>query len=272
MTSRPRVRREDTRKMFIEAGRAILREEGLGTGGETLTLKRVSARVESDFGIRFTNASIIGRIWDSQSEYQTDVLAIIAADDSNSEVEESLDRMSPFIASMDTSSEESRRWSLQELCRVVSEVHIDTLRRSTDWSLWIGIWAITAVGSAPERRKRVDDALRQSYLDVTDQMERIYSSLMDVLGYRVCGGVTVRQFAIAAAALTEGCVLRDRVDAAQMSGISRPSGRHGETQEWTLFGLALHALTEQFFELDPEWGLPDLSTTPSIAADVDFSQ
>ena len=121
MTNRPRVRRDDTRKMFIEAGRAILREEGLGTGGETLTLKRVSDRVESDFGIRFTNASIIGRIWDSQSEYQTDVLAVVAADDSNAEVEESLDRMAPFIASMDTSSDESRIWSLQELCRVVSE-------------------------------------------------------------------------------------------------------------------------------------------------------
>ena len=271
MTDRPRVRREDTRKMFIEAGRAILREEGLGTGGETLTLKRVSARVEADSGIRFTNASIIGRIWDSQSEYQTDVLAVIAADDSNSEVEESLDRMAPFIASMETSSLESRTWSLQELCRVVSEVHIDTLRRSTDWSLWIGIWAITAVGSAPERRRRVDEALRQSYLDVTDQMERIYTSLLGVLGYRVRDGLTVRQFAIAAAALTEGCVLRDRVDAAQMRGIPRPSGRDRETQEWTLFGLALHALTEQFFELDPEWGLADRSATPSLGADADLA-
>ena len=92
MTSqRPWVRREDTRQMFIEAGRAILREEGLGSGGEMLTLKRVRDRVEVDFGVRFTNASIIGRIWDNQSEYQTDVLATIAADDSNTEVEESLD-------------------------------------------------------------------------------------------------------------------------------------------------------------------------------------
>lgn len=138
-------------------------------------------------------------------------------------------------------------------------MHIDTLQRSTNWSLWIGIWAITAVGTAPDRRERVDEALRQSYLDVTEQMESIYSSLLELLGYRVRSGLTVRQFAIAAAALTEGCVLRDRVDAAQMNGIVRSTGRHGEEQVWTLFGIALHALSEQFFELVPEWASPSMA-------------
>ena len=132
-------------------------------------------------------------------------------------------------------------------------VHIDTLRNSTDWSLWIGIWALTAVGTAPERRRRVDEALRQSYLDVTDQMEAIYRSLLDLLGFRPRHGLTIRQFAIAVAALTEGCVLRDRVDGAQMNHIVRPTGRDGEDQEWTLFGIALVALVEQFVELDPAW-------------------
>jgi len=242
--------------MFIAAGRSILREEGLAVGGEALTLKRVSDRVEAEFGIRYTNASIIGRIWDSQSDYQTDVLATVAADDSNSEVEESLDRMASFMANMDTSTDTARQWSIRELCRQVSAVHLDTLRNSTDWSLWIGIWAITAVGTAPARRQRIDEALRQSYLDVTDQMEAIYSSLLDLLGYRPRLGLTVRQFAIASAALTEGCVLRDRVDSEQMNGIVRPTGRDGGDQEWTLFGLALHALAEQFFELDPDWLVP----------------
>ncbi len=242
--------------MFIEAGRAILREGGLGTGGDVLTFKKVCQRVESDFGIRFTNASIIGRIWKNQFEYQTDVLATIAADDSNVEVQATLDLIAPLVASLDTASEEARRWSLQELCRVASAVHMTTLRQSTDWSLWIGIWAVTAVGSAPERRRRVDEALRASYADVTEQMEGIYAALVGMLGYRVRDGVTTRQFAIAAAALAEGCVLRDRVDAVQMSGIRRPTGRDGEEQEWTLLGLAFDALTRQFYELDPEWNHP----------------
>jgi len=43
------------------------------------------------------------------------------------------------------------------------------------------------------------------------------------------------------------------VDGAQMNHIVRPTGRDGEDQEWTLFGIALVALVEQFVELDPEW-------------------
>jgi hypothetical protein len=86
-------------------------------------------------------------------------------------------------------------------------------------------------------------------------MEAIYSSLLEFIRYRVRHGLTVRQFAIAAAALTEGCVLRDRVDSVEMNGIVRPTGRIGEDQEWTLFGLALHGLAEQFFEINVEWEL-----------------
>jgi hypothetical protein len=114
---------------------------------------------------------------------------------------------------------------------------------------------MTAVGPPTERRQRIDGALRQSYEDVTVKMETIYSSLLAFLGFRLRDGLSVRQFAVAAAALTEGCVLRDRVDPTPMQGIVRPTGRSGEDQEWTLFGLALHALAEQFFDLDPEWEL-----------------
>jgi hypothetical protein len=70
--------------------------------------------------------------------------------------------------------------------------------------------------------------------------------------------LTVRQFTIAVAALAEGCVLRDRVDSKHMSGIMRPTGPSGQMQEWTLFGLALEALSGAFFELDPEWSPPDV--------------
>ncbi len=241
--------------MFIEAGVAILREQGLGGGSDVLTLKRARDRVEADHGIRFVNASLIGRIWKDQSDFQTDVLTAIALDDSNDEVEQTLDLVAPLLAGLDVRSAPARRWSLQEMCRTVSAVHLATLQESTDWALWIGVLAMTAVGPPTERRQRIDGALRQSYEDVTVKMETIYSSLLAFLGFRLRDGLSVRQFAVAAAALTEGCVLRDRVDPTPMQGIVRPTGRSGEDQEWTLFGLALHALAEQFFDLDPEWEL-----------------
>ena len=116
--------------------------------------------------------------------------------------------------------------------------------------------AITAVGSPPERRRRVDEALQAPYSDVTEQMEGIYTALLGLLGYRLLPGVTTRQFTIAAAALAEGCVFRDQVDSAQMNGICRPTGHDGEDQEWTLLGIAFDALTKQFYELDPDWVQP----------------
>jgi hypothetical protein len=253
---RPQLSRSDLRALLVETGREILREEGLGAGAELLTFKRVTDRIESDSGVRILNGSISGRVWESLFDYQTDVLVTIAADDSTSEIEETLDELAPILLGADPSSEESRWSTVREVCRVGAAANMAALSRSTDWSLWIGVWAVTSVGSAPARRRRIERALEESYQVVTERMERVYQAAMDIVGYRVRPGLTIRQFTIAVAALTEGCVLRNRVDGDQMSGIMRPTGPGGEEQEWTLFGLALEALAEKFFEADPAWTPP----------------
>ena len=125
------------------------------------------------------------------------------------------------------------------------------LRHSTDLMLWFGIWAMSGVGSAPERRRRIELALEQSYEAVTEHMESIYQAGLDLVGYRVRAGLTLRQFTVAAAAMADGCVLRDRVDSANMNGLMRATGPNGEVQEWTLFGLTLDALVGHFFEARP---------------------
>ena len=59
-------------------------------------------------------------------------------------------------------------------------------------------------------------------------MEKIYQATLSIVGFRVRPDLTIRQFTIAVAALTEGCVLRNRVDTEQMNGILRPTGPEGE--------------------------------------------
>ena len=253
---RPQLSREDIRTLLVATGREILREEGLGAGAELLTFKRVTERIELQKGIHIGNGSIIGRVWDSVFDYQTAVLVTIAADDSTSEIEETLDELTPILLGADPSSEESRWSTVREVCRVGAPAHIAALSRSTDYSLWIGVWAVTSVGSAPVRRRRIECALQESYEGVTERMASVYEAAMDIVGYRVHDGLTIREFAIAVAALTEGCVLRNRVDAKQMNGIMRPTGPGGDQQEWTLFGLATEALAEKFFEPDPAWTPP----------------
>ena len=76
---------------MVDAGRAIVDEEGIETSSNNLTFKRVFERVERDTGRHLTNASIIKRIWDNQSDYQADVLVAIAQDEGRPEIEGTLD-------------------------------------------------------------------------------------------------------------------------------------------------------------------------------------
>ncbi len=56
-------------------------------------------------------------------------------------------------------------------------------------------------------------------LGTTDRMAAAYEIMNALVGFRPRPGLTVRQYAIAVAALAEGCVLRNRVDAEQMNCI-----------------------------------------------------
>ena len=77
----PRRSRKELRRLLVEAGTELLLEEGLGTGAEHLTFKRVFERLESTTGVRVTNASVIGRIWDSQDDFQTGIAQTFRTED-----------------------------------------------------------------------------------------------------------------------------------------------------------------------------------------------
>ncbi len=234
-----------------------------------LTLKRAHEWVEAEAGIHVTNASILGRVWDNQVEYTTEVLVTIAADYSSTEIEDTLKAVAPILADVDGSSEESRRSALRELCRVGSATQIEALRRSQEFSQWIAVWALTTLGTETEGRSRIESALRQSYLSVTEHLDGIYQMVLDLLGYRLRRGLSMRQFTISAEALTEGILLRERVNAEHFDGIKRRTGADDAEQEWTLLGVTVDALAEAFFELDPDWVSPIAHATPASSGLAD---
>ena len=90
----------------------------------------------------------------------------------------------------------------------------------------------------------------RSYETINQQGLEAFGGLLTSLGYRPREPLTVAQFLNAAGALGEGCSLRDRVDT-NMLGIVRPTGGQGEDQVWTIHGIGLHALVNEFFEPDP---------------------
>ncbi len=119
--------------------------------------------------------------------------------------------------------------------------------------MWVGVWSVAAGAEPPEYRKRIEAALVSGYNSFNGRIEEVYAALMAFLGFRLRERFTLRQFAVAADSLGQGCGLRDRIDDSHKELILRATGPGGAEQEWTLFGIAFEALVSRFFEIDPEW-------------------
>jgi hypothetical protein len=247
--------RDELRELLVSTGVQLLIEEGLGTGAGHLTFKRVFEWLEQNTGVRVTNASVIGRIWENQSEYQTDVLVAIASSDGTEMLEAAFQTLRPTLARFDRSTLEGRWGAISELARVGGSAHVRVLAGSTRWQRWVGVWALVMAGADPESEAAgpVADALRHGYETVTRRFEMAYARMLSSFGFRVRPALTLRQLTVATGALAEGCALRYGVDPTSTRDIMRPTGPNGELQEWTLFSVGVEALFRAFLEIDPDW-------------------
>src|SRR5580704_3939918 len=153
---RPRFSREGLRELLVETGGSILREDGLGTGAETVTFKKVFDRVEEETGIRLTNASVIRRVWRNQSEFQADVLVAIALKENSDEIDLNVDAVVPVLSNVDFTSPESARkrcvnsagWGVPPVCRRSASQQIGHRGSAC------GGWSIPVIRSRTTRRLR----------------------------------------------------------------------------------------------------------------------
>ena len=248
--------RSEIRALMMEAGQAILVEQGLGVGAQDLTFKRVFDRVAATHGIRLTNASVIRRAWENQAEFQDDVLLSVAvAGDAGDESAVAAGALLPLLASADLTSLEGRRAAMTEVCRVAGRIGLEALVSSPSWSLWVGVWVLAVTGPESERGLRIRQALLDGYEATTGLWMDVHGALAAHLGFRVRWPFDLRHFTVSVGALVEGCALRQGAERGTPP-IVRPTGPDGELQEWNLFGMGLEALTMQYFEPDPGWVPP----------------
>jgi hypothetical protein len=250
---RTRHSRDELKELLLETGRTMLKEEGLSSGAEALTFKRVFDRIERDTGTRLTNASVIRRVWDSQFDFQTDVLVAVAKGQSGAEIDIAEAALGPIVASIDLTTLESRDQALRDLCRLAGELNAQAVQESTNWPLLIGVWAQTASGQSTVSSEKIEVALLSAFDGFTARIESIYGAMATFLGLRLREEFTLRDFVVAEDSLSEGYGLRDRLDDKVRKVIVRPTGPDGEEQEWTIFAVALEGLIRQFFEFDPDW-------------------
>lgn len=247
-----RLSRDELRALVLGAGQEILQAEGIETGIDNLTFKRVFEHIERDSGIQLTNASVIRRVWENQADFQADVLSAIASDHQRPEVAETLEAIHLFLDGQDLTTDESRWGALTELCRVVGTASSDSLKVSSNWPLWISVVAVATTTTPSERRSRVQLSLRDGYASLTEFWDGTTRVLMSRLGLRFREPWTLRGYNIVTTALSEGYAMRQHIEGG-LGTFLRPTGPGGEPQEWTLFGAAMEAFVRQALEMDADF-------------------
>ncbi len=252
----PRRSSEQIRELLVEAGLAIIASEGLANGAEHLTFKRVFSYLKENQAVTLSHASVIKRVFDSQEDFQTEVLKSIATNGAADLSGASLGLFADAMSDADLSSVEARTECLLNIVRVAGNFASEVLRTSELWKSWIGVWALSASGNRSAARKEIHDALRGTYREIDQSAVNFYNHALDSLGFRFRNGYTIEMFTIAASSIVEGCSLRDLVDHDSMKLIDLPTGPGGSLQSWTPQSMALAAITQAVIEPIPDWVAP----------------
>ena len=252
------MRRDDLKELLIGVGLDLLIEEGLARGTERLTFKRVFDRAAAERGVRVTNASVIGRIWDDMADYQADVLAAALENDDIDGMAEVILAAARVVADADLSSIEGRHAAAVEVIRVACQAHIDALTGTRKADINMGLRGLSVSRLPLEEGSPTATSVRRAYEEFATRWDYVFERTFAVIGIRMRPGLTIRQLSMLAISLTEGFTVWDRVDPSVTRHILRPTGPDGGKQEWTLFSLGLDALVWQFAELD---GLPSAGAT-----------
>jgi len=247
--SRARRTRNELRTLLLAEGRAIIEEEGLRTESSNLSFKRIFDRIEERTGERITNASVIRRVWENQSEFQTDVLVSIAHDDTRAEIGGTIAALEELLASLDLSTAASRDRAVVDVCRVGGNAFTTVITDSSNWPLWISVVALAAGSTVPEQRRRIKDALTESYDSASGFWNETLGTLAASFGLRFRPHYELAQFVMAVTAYSEGCAMRQRTTD-HVEYVTRPTGPDGTDQEWSLFAVGLEGLVHQFLEPD----------------------
>ena len=238
--------------LLLDADVEVLRQDGLGTGAEHLTFKRVFEQVMATSGVRVTNASVIGRIWENQAEFQSAVLAAVASEEVTDQERAVMAATAEFVATVDRSTVQSRRAALREIVRIAAEANLTTGTTSRGWATVIGVWPLASGSHVSGGSDPIYESMRASYAAIEERSVAATEALLAFLGLRPRPPIDVRQFTTACTALVEGYALRDRAGAG-IRGIELGTGPGGAMQAWTVLGIGMEALAEQFFEFELDW-------------------
>jgi len=250
--ARARRSREELRSIVLDAGRDVLLSEGLGTGAEHLSFKRVLSHVEATRGIRITNASVIGRIWENQEEFQLDVINSVANFQGDEEVALTYEALASAIDLVDVSTPERRRASLAELIRVACGQYMSAASTSAA-TIQMALVTYVAASQATSGDNPLLASYRETNARLTRRYEELYTLGLQACGWRVRPQYSMHDVASLLSAIAEGLLLHGLVDPDAFRPTVLVRELDGAEVEWTPQGLTMNSLVEFYCEPDPDW-------------------
>jgi hypothetical protein len=243
---------------MLSAGVDLVCEEGLGRGVEHVTFKRVFARLEADTGVRVTHGSVIGRLWANQADYQRDLVVSLIDRASEEHDRRNMATFRAVALHTDRSTAEGRLAAVRRVCRIGGAQDLASLAATPAWRGLIGLEVLLANEEPEERAPTIVTTIRKAHEEVIRRNADMLADGMSYFGLRLRPPLTAVQFAYAVDALVEGFLVGTGAPDFSQPILLPDAG--DESEEWSLYGIALHALVLQFFELDPDWRDPAPAT------------
>jgi hypothetical protein len=251
----PKRAKEHLRAAVLMAGHELLVERGLEGGATSVPLNAAITRASEKLGERITPASVYGRIWDSQTSFQSDVLLEAARAYPSGEEGPTARAAQKIIDRADRSTLALRRSALDEVWRVAGAVHVEVLESSRSWQLWVGVWALTVSTPSTADDEILGPALREGDQTATDAVREVLVQVTAGLGFQPKAPLSIDDFAVAVSCLAEGFALRQRFGPKRhLVRLPTPNGDGHST--WPPFTLALRALADSYLEPIPRWSAP----------------
>lgn len=248
-----RRKRADLKDLVMTAGLEVLERDGIGVGAEDLTYAKVFDHLEQTTGVRVTRGSVHERIWDSQRDFQLDVLATVAEWDFVSSIDDTRSLIEAAAAEADLSTHAGRAEAMRFLLRVAPMQNLRHSETVDKWSLWHGtVSSVLSHPSDDESVAVVREAASTSYRKLFEAWTRLYFDTGLMLGFtiRQIPGLTheqlVEKWTSMVLAMADGFAIRMGADLVETFEL--PTGPNGELETWDDFGFAMWQAIPSYME------------------------
>jgi len=245
----PKYPTEEVRNRLHEAARESLRQHGITSGLDAVTLDGCIAEAEVPRGSAYRLFQVDDL--SPQDAFRREVAltllrelpARLGLEATQSEFESLYKEAKDELATADLPA---RARIARNMMRIGANENFRRLDTSSNWLIYSALR--TAAVS------RFDDPeLRQAVLEGEEYLIRrytgLYKMIADAVGLRIKEAYSYEEFAICAYALNEG--IANRLSSSyRRYDIERPTGPNDEMQPWTLFAVAFEALVPKFFDFE----------------------